>query len=85
MFYDARTAASLQIVFFVSNNSRIINYFKNTKRLEILMVFLCKCISTKNTEQIVNPIIIVFEANAKVFKKIKVDRIEKLQSEGCCS
>ena len=49
------------------------------------MVFLYKCISTKNTEQIVNPIIIVFETNAKVFKKIKVDRIEKLQSEGCCS
>ena len=50
------------------------------------MVFFYKCIKIANikvTEQIVFPII-VFAVNFKVLKK-KVNRIEKLPSDGCCN
>ena len=47
------------------------------------MIIFIKCFGIKFTEQIVNPIIIiVFSVNFMVWK-IKVNRIEKLRSDGC--
>ena len=46
------------------------------------MVFFNKGISIKVAEPIVNPIIL-FSANFKALK-MKVNRIEKIRSDGCC-
>ena len=44
-----------------------------------------KCISIKTTKQIVNPIIVTYAANFKVYKmkQFQINRIEKLRSDGC--
>ena len=44
------------------------------------MIIFIKCFGIKFTEQIVNPIIIIVNF---MVRKIKVNRIEKLRSDGC--
>ena len=48
------------------------------------MIFCYKYISVNVTEQIVDKIIIIFAANFKVMK-MKINKIGKLKSYGCCN